>query len=651
MGSTGDEFAPDLEKMSRSLHHRGPDSNGLWLDLDAGIGFAHQRLAIVDISEAGHQPMISPSGRFVLSYNGEIYNHQQLRNELMGQFHDIGWRGHSDTETLIVAIERWGLSATVDKLVGMFAFAVWDKKERRLHLCRDRMGEKPLYYGFQNGRSQSSGSVKRFVFTSELKALSLPGFQRNICKDALVLYFRYHYIPAPYSIYEGIFKLEPGCILTLAPGDSEPRIRRYWSPVAAYRKAQSRQFPGSLDEATNEVARLLQLSVEGQMVADVPLGAFLSGGIDSSTIVSLMQRAQSTKINTFSIGFTDDNYNEAPFARQIADRLGTDHTEFYLTDQDVEEMIPQLPRLLDEPFADSSLLPTFAVSQLARQAVTVSLSGDGGDELFGGYTRYVTAAQAMRVRERLGKTGRRMSSALLNSPLLGMDRTGRPALPLQLNRFAPTRKLGTVLYALSQPSDSMLYRSQVSFWRNPHTPVVNPGDPMCKFQDEQYWLTGTHPQDCVQMMDVNTFLPDDILFKVDRAAMSVSLETRVPMLDHRLMEFVWSLPFEYRGGTSVGTVDQKKILKDIVCRSVPREMIERPKKGFGVPIGKWIRGPLSNWAESLLSDTKLNQQGMLDPDVVKACWNDVKRNENSEAEFIWSILLLQQWLDNENLSL
>ena len=652
ISSADDTFVPDLKRMKDALQHRGPDSEGLWTDLDAGIGLAHRRLAVVDISEAGHQPMTSPSGRFVISYNGEIYNHLELRAELEGVNSAIRWKGHSDTETLAAAIDTWGLRATVDRLVGMFAFALWDRKSRVLLLCRDRIGEKPLYYGFVRGRNHENGtSFSRFVFTSELKALSMPGVERKVCKDALVLYFRYHYIPAPYSIYEGIHKLEPGCIASIRPGDTEPSIQRYWSPVSTLLNAQSNPFDGSFRDATDEVERLLLQSIEGQMIADVPVGAFLSGGIDSSATVSLMQQVQSSQVNTFSIGFTDSSFNEAPFARQIAEHLGTNHTELYLSEKDVADLIPQVPVILDEPFADSSLLPTFAVSQLAKESVTVSLSGDGGDELFGGYTRYPTTAKALQVRGRLGRPGEIIAGGMLHSGLLDFDRTGRPVWPCSMNRFSPMRKIGAAIHAISQPTDALVYRDQVSYWRNPHTPVIHPTNPSCKFQDPQHWVSSRFMQESIQMMDVQTYLPDDILYKVDRAAMSVSLETRVPMLDHRFMSFVWSLPIGFRSTGASGGAVQKKILKDIVGRSMPREYIERPKKGFGVPIEKWVRGPMVDWAESLIDPVVLKDQGLLDPDIVNSCWQNIKANLDARAEFIWSILILQQWLNSERPSI
>ena len=652
ISSADDTFVPDLKRMKDALQHRGPDSEGLWTDLDAGIGLAHRRLAVVDISEAGHQPMTSPSGRFVISYNGEIYNHLELRAELEGVNSAIRWKGHSDTETLAAAIDTWGLRATVDRLVGMFAFALWDRKSRVLLLCRDRIGEKPLYYGFVRGRNHENGtSFSRFVFTSELKALSMPGVERKVCKDALVLYFRYHYTPAPYSIYEGIHKLEPGCIASIRPGDTEPSIQRYWSPVSTLLNAQSNPFDGSFRDATDEVERLLLQSIEGQMIADVPVGAFLSGGIDSSATVSLMQQVQSSQVNTFSIGFTDSSFNEAPFARQIAEHLGTNHTELYLSEKDVADLIPQVPVILDEPFADSSLLPTFAVSQLAKESVTVSLSGDGGDELFGGYTRYPTTAQALRVRDRLGRPGKMIADRILHSGLLDLDRTGRPAWPCNMNRFSPMRKIGAAIHAISQPTEALVYRNQVSYWRNPHTPVIHPTSPICKFQDPQRWVSSRFKQESIQMMDVQTYLPDDILYKVDRAAMSVSLETRVPMLDHRFMSFVWSLPIEFRSTGASGEAVQKKILKDIAGRSMPPEYIERPKMGFGVPIEKWVRGPMVDWAESLIDPVVLKDQGLLDPDIVNSCWQNIKANLDARAEFIWSILILQQWLNSERPSI
>ena len=648
LSSADDTFVPDLMRMKDALQHRGPDSEGIWTDLDAGIGLAHRRLAVVDISEAGHQPMVSPSSRFVISYNGEIYNHLELRAELEGINSAIRWKGHSDTETLVVAFDTWGLSATVDRLVGMFAFALWDRRDRVLHLCRDRIGEKPLYYGFVRGRNQeNSTSFSRFVFTSELKALSIPGIERKVCKDALVLYFRHHYIPAPYTIYQGMHKLEPGCIASIRPGDAETSIQRFWSPVSILLNAQSNPFNGSFRDATDEVERLLRQSIEGQMIADVPVGAFLSGGIDSSATVSLMQQVQSSQVNTFSIGFTDSSFNEAPFAKRIAEHLGTNHTELYLSDKDVADLVQQVPAILDEPFADSSLLPTFAVSRLAKESVTVSLSGDGGDELFGGYTRYITAAKALQVRGRLGRPGEIIAGGMLRSSLLDFDRTGRPVWPCNMNRFSPLRKIGAAIQAISQPTDALVYRNQVSYWRNPHTPVIHPTNPSCKFQDPQRWVSGRFAHESIQMMDVQTYLPDDILYKVDRAAMSVSLETRVPMLDHRFMSFVWSLPIGFRSAGASGGAAQKKILKDIVGRSMPREYFERPKTGFGVPIEKWVRGPMVDWAESLIDPAVVKQQGLLDPDIVNSCWQSIKASPDAGAEFIWSVLILQQWLDSE----
>jgi asparagine synthase (glutamine-hydrolysing) len=363
-----------------------------------------------------------------------------------------------------------------------------------------------------------------------------------------------------------------------------------------------------------------------------------------------MQKVKGSQVNTFSIGFTDNDFNEAPYARQISDVLGTNHTELYLSDKDVEGLITDVPGIVDEPFADSSLLPTYAVSRLARQSVTVSLSGDGGDELFGGYTRYPTTAQAIRAKNRMGLAGKLFSSAMINSRLAGLDYTGRPVWPLGLNQHAVMRKLATALYALNQPDDASVYRGQVSFWRDPRTPVLGPGQAKCKFQNPQCWVDAEDVQESIQMMDIQTFLPDDILCKVDRAAMSVSLETRVPMLDHRFMEFVWSLPLSYRSSGRTQSAVQKKILKDIVARSVPAALMDRPKKGFGVPIGKWIRGPLRDWSESLLDVNTLKSQGLLDPAIVGTCWGVTKNNSDADAEFIWSILVLQQWLSQEKIS-
>ncbi|ASJ74502.1 asparagine synthase (glutamine-hydrolyzing) [Granulosicoccus antarcticus] len=639
LSPAGGDFTPLLKPMGDAISHRGPDSSGIWVDEQAGFGFVHRRLAIVDISEAGHQPMSARSDRYVISFNGEIYNHLSLRQELEQVAGAIAWQGHSDTETLLMAIDTWGLRRTVDKLVGMFAFALWDVREKTLRLCRDRIGEKPLYYGWHN---------KRFLFGSELKALAaMPGFDAQIDRDALTLYFRHNYVPAPYSIYEGIKKLEPGCLLTVSADCQSPVIDRYWSAPATAMESRKDPFTGSFSEASAQVEALLSESISGQVVADVPVGAFLSGGIDSSTVVALMQQQSNSRVNTFTIGFDDERFNEAHHAKNVASALGTHHTELYLSDADIAQLVQNMPQITDEPFADSSMLPTYAVSRLARENVTVSLSGDGGDELFGGYTRYPSAASIIRLRRKLGTVGKTAAKTLLSSPLLASSITGqRHWASAKLQAIPGASKAALAIQVLGVDTDALAYRELVSYWRNPHTPVLNAPDPTGLFHDPARWLDTVGPQEAVQMIDVQTYLPDDIMAKVDRASMSVSLETRIPLLDHRLLTFIWSLPPAFRAESAANSL--KPLLKDIACRYVPRECIERPKMGFGIPIDAWLRGPLRDWAEELLNPETLQEQGLLDAELVTRHWQNLLSDNSASAEFIWSVLMLQHWMANRS---
>lgn len=625
-----------LDQMAGAVRHRGPDDQGIWLDSSAGIGLAHTRLSILDLSPAGHQPMSSASGRYMIAFNGEIYNHLDLRADLARAGTTPAWRGHSDTETLLYGIETWGIEGCVRRTVGMFAMAIWDRESRDLSLVRDRAGEKPLYYGWQGDT---------FLFGSDLRSLKAhPAFRGVIDRDALTLLMRHNYIPAPYSIYRGIRKQEPGTILRVSLEQRESRLASYWSVAEAVEAGFARPFEGSPDEAVDQLEALIAQAVRLQMISDVPLGAFLSGGVDSSTIVALMQKVSDRPVRTFTIGFHEAGFDEAIHARAVAAHLGTDHTELYVTAQQAQEVIPLLPRLYSEPFADSSQIPTYLVSALARQHVTVSLSGDAGDELFAGYDRY---SLTDRLASRLGvlpRSMRRMLGGLIRavSPI-AWDRMASP-----VKRFLPlgfaTRDVGDRLHKgarLLQAADDMeLYRLLVSHWTEPASLVIGGREPPTM-------LTGlaslpSTPDLLQQLMavDMVSYLPDDILAKVDRAAMGVSLETRVPLLDHRVIEFAWRLPRSYlvRDGQA------KWPLRQVLDRHVPRQLIDRPKMGFGVPIDVWLRGPLRAWAEALLDPSRLAREGFFHAEVVQARWQEHLSGRRNWQGPLWNVLMFQAWL-------
>ncbi len=629
-----------LHAMGRAIAHRGPDAADVWTDTAAGIGLVHRRLAIVDLTPAGQQPMQSASGRFVMVFNGEIYNHVALREQLNATGRAPHWRGHSDSETLLAGIDAWGLQTTLQRCVGMFAIALWDREQGMLSLARDRLGEKPLYFGWQ-----ASGQESVFLFGSELKALKAhPAFEGRINRQALTLFMRHNYVPTPYSIYEGIQKLQPGCLVEVSLSRREPRLLRYWSAVELVSNGQAdRAQEWTPLAAVDELESMLNKAVAGEMMADVPLGAFLSGGIDSSTIVALMQKQSSRPVKTFTIGFHEKGYNEAEHAKAVARHLGTEHTELYVTPEEAMAVIPLLPSMYDEPFSDSSQIPTYLVSALARQYVTVSLSGDAGDELFSGYTRYGVASGLWQKLSRIPRPLRWAAAhAIAAIPPATWTAMGQ-RLPIE----ALKQRLGDRLHKgagiLGNQSIDALYRSLVSHWDLP-------GEVVLQGQEPPTLLAGNAPDlgsvDAVERMmalDLMTYLPDDILVKVDRAAMAVSLETRVPMLDHRVVEFAWRLPQNLKQRDGVG----KWVLRQVLYRHVPQALMDRPKMGFGIPIDSWLRGPLRDWAESLLAPDRLQREGYLRVLPIRKKWEEHLSGQRNWAYHLWDVLMFQAWLDNQ----
>ena len=623
-----------LQQMADRIAHRGPDGSGVWFDEQTQIGLGHRRLSILDRSSAGSQPMASARGRYVIAFNGEIYNHLRLRQELG----DVcAWRGHSDTETLLAGFDEWGIQATIERTVGMFAFAVWDKENHCLTLGRDRLGEKPLYYGWQQGH---------FLFGSELKALQThPSFHAEVNRDALALLMRHNAIPAPYCIWQGIHKLMPGCLLTVSRQKPDPVVTRYWSGKAIIETGARAPFTGSADQAVSDLERLLSDAVEMQMVADVPVGAFLSGGVDSSMIVALMQARSSRAVRSFSIGYKEHQYNEAHHAKAVAAHLGTDHTELYIHADDLLNVLPKLPELYDEPFADSSQLPTFLVAQLAKQHVTVSLSGDGGDELFGGYNRYVIAHQLWGYLSKLPLPLRQVMSRGITavSPSV-WDRLATPLMKVLPHRLAMTSngfgdKLHKGASVLRAQTMMQLYRGFVTHWSDPASLVLGATEPLT-----QLTTLDAQPQtrtgiEQMMAMDMLCYLPDDILTKVDRAAMGVSLETRIPFLDHRVVEFAWTLPLEYKLKNGVG----KWILREVLYKYVPKKLIDRPKMGFGFPLDVWLRGSLREWAEELLDEQRLKNEKVFDPLMVRQKWTEHLSGRKNWAYLLWDVLMFQHW--------
>jgi len=621
--------------MARTLAHRGPDGEGTWADPEAGIALGHRRLSIVDLSPAGAQPMRSPSGRYVVSYNGEIYNHADLREALDACGGAPCWRGTSDTETLAAGLDAWGVAATLERLAGMFALAVWDRKTRRLSLARDRLGEKPLFYG-----SLGDGPARTFAFASELRAFRAhPGFAPEIARDELVHFVRHGYVAMGRSVFRGIRAVRPGEVVELAAGDDAPRTRLYWDGArVAARPAEP--FAGTEEEAVDELERRLSRAVARQMMADVPLGAFLSGGIDSSTIVGLMQRHSARPVHTFAIGFHEGRYDEARHARALAAHFGTDHTELYVGERELLEVVPRLAELFDEPIGDPSLIPTFLVAQLARTKVTVSLSGDGGDEIFGGYDRYRQAARLMRALRKLPLPLRRAAARAawavppraLDAGLAPMRRvaTGKEPNGQWLHRMAA--------YGASESVED-LHRHSVSMTRRASDFVAGGREAPRAFRAPPPEGGGLDDIGRMMQLDMLGYLPGDILTKVDRAAMAVSLETRAPLLDHEIVAFAWSLPgsMKLRGGVS------KRVLRQVLYRLAPAALVDRPKMGFEAPVGLWLRGPLKAWAADLLAPERLRAGGCFDPGAVRRAWDEHLSGRFSHGLGLWHVLVFEAW--------
>jgi asparagine synthase (glutamine-hydrolysing) len=586
--------------------------------------------------------MHSASGRYVIVYNGEVYNHESLREALDASGQAPNWRGHSDTETMLAGFDAWGIDATLERCVGMFAFALWDRRQRTLTLARDRLGEKPLYYGWQGEGTRAS-----LIFGSELKALQQhPQFRGDVDRNAICLLMRHNYIPAPHSIYKNIFKLPPGCLLTVDVNAraGRPEPRQYWSLARVAEAGRLNLHQGGPDEIVKDLEDMLRQVVRQQMVADVPLGAFLSGGVDSSTVVALMHAQASRPVKTFTIGFDESGYDEAIYAREVASYLGTDHTELYVRPEEAMAVIPQLPAIYDEPFSDSSQIPTFLVSRLARQHVAVSLSGDGGDEIFCGYTRYIAAASAWKKLSLLPGSVRRIGAAGV--------RTIRPEHWDRVARFLPglrrraAGRFGDKLHkaagVLACSSVDALYTGLVSHWDDPQSLVLDAAEPVTRLTGSGPSLAGLTAVELMMALDMVSYLPDDILTKVDRAAMSVSLETRVPFLDHRLIEFVWGVPQEMKLRDGEG----KWILKKLLYKYVPRHLIERPKMGFGVPLDKWLRGSLKEWAGDLLSEDRLRREGYFSVPSVRQKWREHLSGQRNWAYHLWDVLMFQAWQDS-----
>ena len=627
--TSADALRSIADAMIETVRHRGPDAGDVWVEAEGGVALGQRRLAIIDLSPGGAQPMHSADRRFVITFNGEIYNYRDIRRELQAAGHSM--RSDSDTEVLLEACALWGVEAAIERAIGMFAFALWDRKTRSLTLARDRLGIKPLYY---------AASPERILFASQLKAFRpAPHWKPTIDEDAVVGYLRHAYIAQPRTIYREAEKLAPGHILTLREG-STPSPKCFWDLRGIAVAGQRRNDPvPDPREAADRLDALLRDSVKLRMIADVPLGAFLSGGIDSSTVVALMQAQSTRSVKTFSIGFHESGYDEAQCAKQVAAHLGTDHTEFYVEPRHALDVIPHLADWFDEPFADPSQIPTYLVSELTRKHVTVALSGDGGDELFAGYNRYVWAERLARAVNLVPRPLRGASAAALRAlapqtwnRLFGfVPAAWRPALPGD--------KLHKITTLLDNPQPDAIYRRLVSQWERPEEVAAAGREPRGPMWDPTIARDFHDLVPRMQFLDMITYLPDDILTKVDRATMAVGLEGRVPLLDHRVVAYSWSLPLEFklRGGRS------KWLLRQVLDRYVPRSLIDRPKMGFGVPIDAWLRGPLREWAESLLAPARLASDGFVRVEPVRRAWREHLEGSRNWQYPLWTVLMLQAW--------
>lgn len=632
--TSGEASRAAVTGMAHALRHRGPDDAGVWVDEYSGIALAHRRLAVIDLSDQGHQPMHSAGGRFVLTYNGEIYNFRPLRTELQALGHRF--RGGSDTEVLLAAVTEWGLDAALAKCNGMFAFALWDRLQRQLHLVRDRLGEKPLYYSLVKGI---------LLFGSELKAFyAHPAFDANINRDALALYLRYNCVPAPWSIFENTWKLPPASVLTI--DISEPDVLRkpvpYWSALEIAQRGADDPLELSVDDATDALEALLTDAVRLRMEADVPVGAFLSGGIDSSMVVSLMQANVAGAVRTFTVGSATSEYDEAAAARAVAEHIGTKHTELAVTPAEAMSAIPRLPLLYDEPFGDSSQIPTFLIAELARREVTVSLSGDGGDELFGGYNRYAWVPKVWRQLGWLPSgTRKALARALRAMPPRAWDRLSH-ALPPRVRPRIPATKVEKLADILPCEGPEAFYRRLVSHWHEPSEIVPSAEEPLTMLTDGRAWPKLTDISRQMMSLDTVTFLPDDILVKLDRATMGVSLEARVPLLDHRIVEFAARLP----PAMTLQGRQGKWLLRRVLYRYVPQHLVDRPKTGFGFPLGQWLRGPLRPWAEELLDEHRLRSEGFFEAGPIRRAWDQHVSGSRDRELHLWDVLMFQAWLEH-----
>jgi len=639
-----------VKAMGNTLTHRGPDDSGTWCDQQAGIALSHQRLAIIDLSPEGHQPMLSADSRYVIVFNGEVYNHNELRAELP----NITWRGHSDTEVILAAISTWGLDTALSKFVGMFAIALWDKKEQRLHLIRDRMGEKPLYYGWVNNA---------FVFGSELKALKqFPNFSNAINRNALALYVRYAYVPSPFSIYQDIYKLPAGCQLSLslnnadkppadytasAPFKSQSLILQQWWSLKDVAVSGQQNLIEDKTQALNLLEEKLRDSVRLQSQADVPLGAFLSGGVDSSLITALMQTESSAAVNTFTIGFNDPRYNEAEYALAVAKHLGTNHCELYVDAKQCLDVIEKLPQLYDEPFADSSQIPTFLVCSQAKQHLTVALSGDAGDELFCGYNRYFWVRRVWEKISWLPEPTRFLFAKIIRIlPSHYWDslyHLFEKLLPTKFHLSLVGDKLHKMAELLLSAKDMQsIFYTLISEWKLPQEIVLNAYEPTILLTESQKHPSFSHFEDKMMYLDAMSYLADDILVKVDRAAMGASLETRTPFLDHRVVELAWQMPLAFKCNQGVG----KWPLRQILYQYVPKELIERPKQGFSIPLATWLREDLRDWAEALLNEERLQKEGFFNPKPIRKKWQQHLNGQYNWTQSLWIILMFQSWLES-----